>query len=73
MQANWSYYQAWMEPERLARKPVDAVAERAPWAEPAVDEGDVLGRSDPALSAELPPAPASLIVVPVRPLWRCSP
>jgi hypothetical protein len=40
MQANWNYYQAWMDPERLARKLVDAVAERVPWAEVATGDDD---------------------------------
>ncbi len=35
MQANRNYFQYWMEPERLASKMVDTVAERAPWAEVA--------------------------------------
>jgi len=38
MQANWNYFQSWMEPERLAGKVVDAVAERAPWAETVGDD-----------------------------------
>ena len=37
MHANWNYYKAWMEPERLAHKLVDAVAARAPWVEEAAD------------------------------------
>jgi hypothetical protein len=38
MQANWNYFRAWMEPERLARKLVDTVAERAAWVEPGVED-----------------------------------
>lgn len=43
MQANARYFEAWMEPERLARKLVDAIMERAPWSEPAVDEAFAVG------------------------------
>lgn len=33
MSANARYFESWMEPERLARKLVDAVSQRAPWSE----------------------------------------
>lgn len=43
MHANARYFDTWMEPERLARKLVDAVMERAPWSEPAADEALAVG------------------------------
>ena len=38
MQANRNYFEDWMEPERLARRLVDAVARREPWAEGFSDD-----------------------------------
>ncbi|MCU0759998.1 MAG: glycosyltransferase [Steroidobacteraceae bacterium] len=38
MRANARYFECWMQPERLARKLVDAVAERAPWSEGVAEE-----------------------------------
>jgi len=42
MQANRNYFQAWMEPERLARKLVDAVAQREPWTEGLGDDAPLV-------------------------------
>jgi hypothetical protein len=45
MQANRNYFEAWMEPQRLARKLIDTVAERAAWVE--------AGAEDAALAAAI--------------------
>ena len=41
MQANRRYFQAWMEPERLARKLIDTVAERAAWVDAGAEDDEL--------------------------------